>query len=79
MPQFSVKTYAEVLVKQKPNLIPGVPTLFEALLRAEKLEGVDLSFLKGIFSGGDSLSPELKKKVDAFLHEHGCSEQIREG
>ncbi len=79
VPQFSVKTYADVLVKEKPNLIPGVPTLFEALLRAENLEGVDLSFLKGIFSGGDSLSPELKKKVDAFLKAHGCSEQIREG
>ena len=79
VPQFSVKTYADVLVKQKPNLIPGVPTLFEALLRAPKLEGVDLSFLRGIFSGGDSLSPELKKKVDAFLKAHNCPEQIREG
>ena len=79
VPQFSVNTYADVLVKQKPNLIPGVPTLFEALLRAPKLEGVDLSFLKGIFSGGDSLSPELKKKVDAFLRAHNCDQQIREG
>ena len=79
VPQFSVKTYAEVLIKQKPNLIPGVPTLFEALLRAEDLEKADLSFLKGIFSGGDSLSPELKKKVDAFLKAHNCTEQIREG
>ena len=79
IPQFSVKIYAETLVKQKPNLIPGVPTLFEALLRAEDLQGQDLSFLKGIFSGGDSLSPELKKKVDAFLKAHNCAEQIREG
>ncbi len=79
VPQFSVKLYAQILRKQKPNLIPGVPTLFEALLRAERLEGVDLRFLKGIFSGGDTLSPELKKKVDAFLREHHCSEQIREG
>ncbi len=79
IPQFSVKVYADTLKKQKPNLIPGVPTLFEALLRAENLEGVDLSFLKGIFSGGDSLSPELKKKVDAFLKEHNCDQQIREG
>ncbi|MBQ8579123.1 MAG: acyl--CoA ligase, partial [Oscillospiraceae bacterium] len=71
VPQFSVKIYADILRKQKPELIPGVPTLFEALLRAESLEGVDLSFLKGIFSGGDSLSPELKKKVDAFLKDHG--------
>ena len=79
IPQFNVKIYAETLLKQKPNIIPGVPTLFEALLRAENLQGQDLSFLKGIFSGGDSLSPELKKKVDAFLKEHNCSEQIREG
>ncbi len=79
IPQFNVKTYAETLIRERPNIIPGVPTLFEALLRAEDLKGQDLSFLKGIFSGGDSLSPELKKKVDTFLREHGCSEQIREG
>ena len=79
VPQFSIKTYADILVRQKPNLIPGVPTLFEALLRAEGLKKADLSFLRGIFSGGDSLSPELKKKVDAFLKDHGCTEQIREG
>ena len=79
VPQFSVKIYADVLKKQKPNLIPGVPTLFEALLRAEGLEGVDLSFLKGIFAGGDCLSVELKKKVDDFLKMHNCTEQIREG
>ncbi len=79
VPQFSVKVYADTLMKQKPNLIPGVPTLFEALLRAENLEKADLSFLKGIFSGGDSLPQELKKKVDAFLKQHNCDEQIREG
>lgn len=79
LPQFNIKTYAQTLKNQKPNLIPGVPTLFEALLRTEDLKGVDLSFLRGVFSGGDSLSPELKKKVDQFLKEHNCSEQIREG
>ena len=79
IPQFSVKVYADTLLKRKPELIPGVPTLFEALLRADSLKDADLSFLKGIFSGGDSLSPELKKKVDTFLKEHGCTEQIREG
>ena len=79
IPQFNVNTYAKVLVEQKPDLIPGVPTLFEALLRAESLQDADLSFLKGIFSGGDSLSVELKKKVDAFLKDHGCTQQIREG
>ena len=79
VPQFNVKTYASLLVKKKPNIIPGVPTLFEALLRADKLQNADLSFLRGVFCGGDSLSVELKKKVDAFLTEHNASVQIRQG
>ncbi len=79
VPQFSIQVYTDTLKKHKPNLIPGVPTLFEALLRADGLQNEDLSFLKGIFSGGDSLSPELKKKVDTFLKEHNCTQQIREG
>ena len=44
VPQFTISTYAKLLKKKKPNLIPGVPTLFEALLRADKLENADLSF-----------------------------------
>ncbi len=79
VPQFNIKTYADILMKQQPDFIPGVPTLFEALLRAESLKNADLGFLKGIFCGGDSLSPELKKKVDTFLAAHGCAQQIREG
>lgn len=79
VPSFSIKAYAKLLRTKKPNFIPGVPTLFEALLRAEGLDDVDMSFLKGVFSGGDSLSVELKHKVDAFLKAHNATEQIREG
>ena len=79
VPSFSIKTYAKLLRTKKPNFIPGVPTLFEALLRADGLEKLDMSFLVGVFSGGDSLSPELKRKVDAFLWAHHATVQIREG
>lgn len=79
VPQFSLKTYAHALLKQKPDFIVGVPTLFEALLRAEQLENADLSYLKGVFCGGDSLSVELRRKVDDFLAAHGATVPIREG
>ncbi len=79
VPQFSVKIYAKLIKKERPNVLPGVPTLFEALLRTDGLDGFDMSFIRGMFSGGDSLSVELKKKVDAFLREHGSGIQIREG
>lgn len=79
IPRFNAKTYAELLKKHRPNYIVGVPTLYEALLRNPAMDGVDLSCLLGVFSGGDSLSVELKKKFDAFLADHGAKVQVREG
>jgi long-chain acyl-CoA synthetase len=79
MPTFTNKSYAHMLAKKKPNFIAGVPTIFEALLHMPSLEGVNLGFLMGMFCGGDSLSVELKKKVDSFLMEHGAHIQVREG
>ncbi len=79
MPSFNGKSYAKMLATRKPNFIAGVPTIFEALLHIPQLDGVDLSFLKGMFCGGDSLSVELKKKVDTFLKDHNATIQVREG
>ena len=79
VPRFTPKSYAKLLVKEKCNFIAGVPTLYEALLRLPSMEGADLSCLKGVFSGGDSLSIELKKKLDKFLYDHNATIQVREG
>lgn len=79
IPRFTPKSYAKDLVKHKCNFIAGVPTLYEALLRLPSMDDADLSFLKGVFSGGDSLSIELKKKLDKFLHDHNAPIQVREG
>ena len=79
IPRFTAKSYARDIVKYRCNFIAGVPTLYEALLRLPSMEGADLSCLKGVFSGGDSLSIELKKKFDRFLAEHKATIQVREG
>ena len=79
IPRFNPESYAKLLRKHKPNFIAGVPTLYEALLRIKSLDRVDLSCLKGVFSGGDSLSTELKKRFDAFLKSHGATIPVREG
>ncbi len=79
VPRFTPKSYAKDLVKNRCNFIAGVPTLYEALLRLPGMEKADLSCLKGVFSGGDSLSIELKKKLDKFLYDHKAVIQVREG
>ena len=79
VPRFNVKSYAKLIKKTRPNFIAGVPTLFEAITRNEYLDGADLSCLRGVFSGGDSLTIELKKKFDKFLADHNASVRVREG
>ena len=79
VPRFTAKSYAKLIVKYRCNFMAGVPTLYEALLRLPTMEGADLSCLKGVFSGGDSLSVELKKKLDKFLYDHHAPVQVREG
>ena len=79
IPRFTPKSYAKQITKYRCNFIAGVPTLYEALLRLPTMDGADLSSLKGVFSGGDSLSIELKKKLDRFLCDHKATIQVREG
>ncbi len=79
VPRFTAESYAKLLIKYRCNLIAGVPTLYEALLRLPKMKDADLSCLKGVYSGGDSLSVELKKRFDKFLYDHYAVVQVREG
>ena len=79
VPRFTPKSYSKIMVKKRCNFIAGVPTLYEALLRLPNMENADLSALKGVYSGGDSLSIELKKKLDKFLYDHNSVVQVREG
>lgn len=79
MPTFNIKKYAQMIIKKKPHVIAGVPTIYEALLHIPDMKGVSLDFMLGAFCGGDSLSIELKSKVDAFLKEHGAKIRIRQG
>lgn len=79
IPQINIAEFAKLFKKYRPNYMAGVPTLFEAMMRNEDMKHADLSCLKGLFSGGDSLSIELKKKVDTFIKERGATIQVREG
>ncbi|MBQ3496821.1 MAG: AMP-binding protein [Oscillospiraceae bacterium] len=79
VPRFTPESYAKLIIKHRCNFIAGVPTLYEALLRLKTMNGADLSCLKGVFSGGDSLSVELKKKFDTFLADHHAAICVREG
>ena len=78
IPQFDAKKFGDLIKRTKPNFLVGVPTLYEALLK-QKLKEKDLKSVEAVISGGDILTPELKKKVDTYLEEHGSNATIRPG
>lgn len=79
IPTVNTKSYSEAMQKFHPNVIAGVPTLFKMLIESEYMKDADVSYLMGMFSGGDSIPVPLKRDVDKYLKEHGASIQVREG
>jgi long-chain acyl-CoA synthetase len=78
-PKFGTKIYIESLRKHQPTFIAGVPTMFEAMLRDKSFAKVRFDRLKAIYSGGDSLSPELKARFDECLKAQGSKVELAEG
>lgn len=79
IPRFSPESYAKDMVKNKCNYVSGVPTLYGKMIEVKYIQNKDLSFLKGVYCGADSLSIELEDRINTFLHEHGCKVSIRQG
>lgn len=78
IPAFSHKLFADILRKNAPSFIVGVPTLFEALINT-KLGPTDLESVTAVICGGDSLNSTLRDKVNDFLVAHGSNAKIRVG
>lgn len=78
IPQFNYKKFKSYIKKYQPNFLVGVPTLFEGML-STRFKDTDLACITNIISGGDTLSPDLKKRIDAFLKKHGSSAKVRVG
>ena len=79
VPEFSPQVYIDNLIKYQPSFIAGVPTLFEALLRNPKFKEVRFERLKGAYSGGDLLSPDLKRRFDEAIMAQGSPVELMEG
>ena len=79
LPQFNAKTFDKIMKKYEPNVVVGVPTLFDAMTKNKNFNHMKMNYLTCVISGGDSLSIELKKKFDEWLEKHHSPTTIREG
>jgi long-chain acyl-CoA synthetase len=79
VPEFSTAIYIDNLIAHSPSYIAGVPTLFQALLTEKRFAKVSFAHLRGAYSGGDSLTPDLKARFDRVLTAQGGRVELMEG
>ncbi len=79
IPTFKAAEFDKLLVKYKPTVLVGVPTLFEALTTNERMDKVKLTRLKYVIAGGDTLNKNRVNKINDFLHEHGAKTNMIQG
>jgi long-chain acyl-CoA synthetase len=71
MPRFVLDDALKLIDRTKPTVMPGVPTLFNAISQHPKVKSHDLSSLKFCLSGGAALPLEVKQR---FVEGYGLSE-----
>ena len=79
MPDYDPNRFYKIWKNDKPNVILGVPTLWEGMMSNKKFDNVDMSQLKYIVSGGDYLSIPMETKINEYLHKHGAHVNIAKG
>ena len=79
IPRFEAAKFTKLMKKHRPSMVFGVPTLYEALINAPGSEKLDLSGLKYLVSGGDSLSETLEKRLNNHLERTGAGIKVIQG
>ena len=69
MPRFVLDDALKLISTTKPTCMPGVPTMFTAMINHPKLTTFDLSSLNFCLSGGAALPLEVKLKFEELT---GC-------
>ena len=79
IPDFSPDKFPKLIYKYRPNHLLAVPAFYEKLTHDPKIQKMDLSFVLSMGSGGDTMTPEMDKKLNTFFRAHGVRYPIAQG
>ncbi|MGB7404527.1 MAG: long-chain fatty acid--CoA ligase [Pacificimonas sp.] len=69
LPKFELEEALETIAKKRITALPGVPTMYQAMLDHPKTAGLDLTCLRICISGGAPMAKELR---EAFIEKTGA-------
>ena len=68
LPRFDATQCLETLARVRATAMPGVPTMYQALLDNPAMARTDFSSLRVCISGGAPLPPQVKQRFEAAAH-----------
>lgn len=68
VPRFEIQMFLKALKKHRPTMLPGVPTLFVALINHPEISRYDLTSLWACISGSAPLPLEVRDRFEALTN-----------
>ena len=79
IPELNFNDMGLLVAKYKPFLLIGVPSWFITIARDPRMIEKDLSFLKMVIAGGESVSEKDEKEINTFLKSHNAKCVLTKG
>ena len=79
VPEFEINEIGYLIKKYRPNVFLATPSWLLSLMKCKYLSNMDLSFIKRIVYGGDSMTGKDEEKLNNWLKQHGCRVVVEKG
>ena len=76
IPKYEPKKFADYIKQYRPNQILSIPSYWEALLKTENIEKVDMSCFKHLYAGGEKMEPDVENELNNLLKRCGSKTQL---
>jgi len=79
IPKFVPDTIGTLVKTYRPNHVISTPVFIELLMKSPEMKGMDLSFLRTLASGGDTMNEGLEAKLNHFRKKHNMKYPLAQG
>lgn len=76
IPKFDPNEFDLLLRQYQSNNVLGVPRWWETIIRENRVNDIDFSFLRRPVTGGGKILPESVKELNNFFKTHGANQTI---
>ena len=79
IPRFVPTQIGELVRTYRPNHIISTPVFIELMINSPEVQDMDLSFLRTLACGGDSMNESLEHRLNEFRKAHGMKYPLAQG